>query len=149
MPREERVHTSSSSFNNKEGRDEMIKSSIRLQNLRRRIYSKAKSEPEWRFWGLYVHVYKVETLEEAYKRAKENNGAPGIDGVTFEDIEAQGRDKFLQEIQHELQQRTYRPLRNRQKEIPKGKGKVRILEIPSIRDRVVGGGSAPYPGTDL
>lgn len=139
MPREERVHTSSSSFNNKEGRDEMIKSSIRLQNLRRRIYSKAKSEPEWRFWGLYVHVYKVETLEEAYKRAKENNGAPGIDGVTFEDIEAQGRDKFLQEIQHELQQRTYRPLRNRQKEIPKGKGKVRILGIPSIRDRVVQG----------
>ena len=81
----------------------MTKPSINLQDLRRRIYSKAKSEPEWRFWGLYVHICKLETLEKAYKMAKENNGAPGVDGVTFEDIETLGRQQFLQEIQRELQ----------------------------------------------
>jgi RNA-directed DNA polymerase len=121
------------------GRDVMIKPSINLQDLRRRIYNGAKSEHEKRFWGLYVHVHKMETLEKAYKMAKENNGAPGIDGVTFEDIESQGRDEFLQRIQQELQQRAYMPLMNRQKEIPKANGKVRILGIPSIRDRVVQG----------
>ena len=65
----------------------MIKPSIGLQELRRKIYLKAKSEKTWRFWGLYVHVCKMETLREAYKLAKSNNGAPGIDGVTFEVIE--------------------------------------------------------------
>jgi len=61
----------------RKGKDEMIKASISLQDLRRRIYIKAKSEPEWRFWGLFVHACKMETLEEAYKLAKENNGATG------------------------------------------------------------------------
>ena len=67
----------------------MIKAPIDLQDLRRRLYVKAKAEPSWRFWGLYVHVCKMETLREAYRLAKENHGAPGIDGVTFEAIEAQ------------------------------------------------------------
>ena len=61
----------------------MIKAPIGLQDLRRRIYAKAKAEPSWRFWGLYVHVCKIETLQAAYKLAKENNGAPGIDGADF------------------------------------------------------------------
>jgi RNA-directed DNA polymerase len=65
----------------------MIKSTISLQDLRRRIYIKAKAESSWRFWGLYVHICKMETLQRAYKAAKQNNGAPGIDGVTFEAIE--------------------------------------------------------------
>jgi RNA-directed DNA polymerase len=69
----------------------MIKAPINLQDLRRRLYIKAKAEPSWRFWGLYVHVCKPETLKEAYQLAKRNNGAPGIDGVTFEAIEAEGR----------------------------------------------------------
>src|SRR5439155_24206288 len=73
-----------------EGKDEMTKASIDLQDLRRRIYVKAKAEPSWRFWGLYVHVCKMETLRAAYEMAKRNDGAPGIDGVTFEAIEAQG-----------------------------------------------------------
>ena len=64
----------------------MIKTSIKLQDLRRRIYVKAKADKTWRFWGLYVHVCKLETLREVYRVAKENNGAPGIDGVTFEAI---------------------------------------------------------------
>jgi|WetSurSiteA1Bulk_404760.scaffolds.fasta_scaffold15239_1 RNA-directed DNA polymerase len=110
-----------------------------LQDLRRKIYTKAKAEPSWRFWGLYVHVTKMETLREAYRLAKANNGAPGIDGVTFEDVEKSGVEAFLEGIRNELASRTYRPMRNRKKEIPKGGGKVRILGIPSIRDRVVQG----------
>jgi RNA-directed DNA polymerase len=69
----------------------MIKASIDLQDLRRRLYLKAKADTSWRFWGLYVHVCKMETLHEAYELAKENDGAPGVDGVTFEAIEARGR----------------------------------------------------------
>ena len=71
--------------------------------------------------------------------AKKNNGAPGIDGVTFEAIEAGGVDVFLEQIRDELVQGTYRPLRNRKQEIPKDGGKVRVLSIPAIRDRVVQG----------
>ena len=108
---------------NQGGKDEMTKASIGLQDLRRRIYVKAKAEPSWRFWGLYVHVCKMETLREAYALAKKNDGAPGIDGVTFEAIEAQGVEAFLEQIQDELIQRTYVPLPARRKEIPKDGGK--------------------------
>jgi hypothetical protein len=80
----------------------MITASIRLQNLQRRIYAKAKAEPSWRFWGLYVHVCKLETLREAYAAAKANHGAPGIDGVTFEAIEAGGVEAFLQQLRDDL-----------------------------------------------
>src|SRR5580658_4876222 len=118
----------------------MIKAPISLQDLRRRIYVKAKTESSWRFWGLYVHVCKVETLSEAYQMAKKNNGAPGMDGVTFEAIEEGGVEKFLQQIRDELVTNTYRPTPVRRKEIPKdGGNKVRVLSIPSIRDRVVQG----------
>jgi RNA-directed DNA polymerase len=117
----------------------MTKASGSLQDLRRGIYVKAKAEPSWRFWGLYVHVCKMETLQEAYLMATKNNGAPGIDGVTFEDIEAQGAEGFLQQIRDELTERTYVPLRARKTEIPKDGGKVRVLSIPAIRDRVVQG----------
>ena len=117
----------------------MTKASIGLQDLRRRIYVKAKAETSWRFWGLYVHVCKMETLREAYALAKKNDGAPGIDGVSFEAIEAQGVEAFLEQIQDELSQRTYMPLPARRKEIPKDGGKIRVLSIPAIRDRVVQG----------
>src|SRR5258705_8545531 len=118
----------------------MIKTPIRLQDLRRRIYVKAKAEPTWRFWGLYVHVCKMETLQEAYQMAKSNYGAPGIDGVTFEAIEESGVESFLKQIQDELVQNTYQPMPVRKKEIPKeGSTKVRVLSIPAIRDRVVQG----------
>lgn len=117
----------------------MIKTSINLQDLRRRIYIKAKTDTSWRFWGLYVHVCKLETLEQAYSMAKQNNGAPGIDGVTFKDIENGGVEDFLAQIREELVTGTYWPMRNRQKEIPKGNGKTRTLGIPTIRDRVVQG----------
>jgi RNA-directed DNA polymerase len=117
----------------------MIKTPINLQDLRRNLYVKAKTEPSWRFWGLYVHVCKMETLREAYALAKKNNGAPGVDGVTFEVIEAQGVEKFLKQIQDELIERRYVPLKSRRQEIPKDGGKVRVLSIPATRDRVVQG----------
>ena len=118
----------------------MIKAPISLQDLKRRIYVKAKAEPTWRFWGLYAHVCKKETLHAAYGLAKENNGAPGVDGVTFEAIESSGVEEFLEQIRGELLTHTYRPMRNRHKEIPKDGGKkVRVLSIPAIRDRVVQG----------
>src|SRR5215467_4118211 len=122
------------------GKDEMTKASSSLQDLRRSLYVKAKAEPTWRFWGLYVHVCKRETLYEAYRMAKENDGAPGIDGVTFEAIEESGVASFLEQIRDELVSNTYRPMRARKKEIPKDGGKkVRVLSIPAIRDRVVQG----------
>lgn len=118
----------------------MIKAPVSLQDLRRRLYIKAKAEPAWRFWGLYVHVCKMETLQEAYKMAKSNDGAPGIDGVTFEAVEESGVENFLKQIQDELAHNTYQPMPARKKEIPKDGGKkVRVLSIPAIRDRVVQG----------
>jgi len=118
----------------------MTKASSSLQDLRRSLYIKAKAEPTWRFWGLYVHVCKRETLYEAYRMAQENDGAPGIDGVTFEAIEESGVESFLEQIRDELVSNTYRPMRARKKEIPKDGGtKVRVLSIPAIRDRVVQG----------
>jgi RNA-directed DNA polymerase len=118
----------------------MTKAPISLQDLRRSLYRKAKAELAHRFWGLYVHVCKRETLHEAYQMAKKNNGAPGIDGVTFAAIEESGVKGFLQQIQAELVSNTYRPMPVRKKEIPKdGGNKVRVLSIPTIRDRVVQG----------
>lgn len=117
----------------------MIKAPIGLQELRRRIYHKAKSEPTHRFWGLFVHVTKLETLHEAYRVAKRNGGAAGIDGQTFEAIEREGRWRFLAELQQELISGTYQPQANRRVAIPKGNGKSRTLQIPCLRDRVVQG----------
>ena len=127
------------SLQHREGKDEMTKASIDLQDLRRRIYVKAKAEPSWRFWGLYVHVCKMETLRAAYEMAKQNDGAPGVDGVTFEAIEAQGVETLLEQLRDELTEHTYQPLPARKQEIPKDGGKVRVLSIPAIRDRVVQG----------
>jgi len=117
----------------------MRKASMGLQELRRKIYSKAKTEKHWRFWGLYCHISKKEVLEEAYRLAKANGGAPGIDGRSFEDIEAEGVEGFLEGIRQELLSRTYRPMSNRRVEIPKEKGKTRVLGIPTVKDRVVQG----------
>ena len=134
--------------NNKEGKGEMTKTPISLQDLRRSLYVKAKAEPAWRFWGLYVHVCKRETIREAYEMARSNNGAPGIDGVTFEAIEESGAESFLNQLREELVTNTYRPMRARKKEIPKDGGRVRVLSIPAIRDRVVQG-ALKLIGADL
>jgi len=117
----------------------MTNPSISLQDLRRKLYLKAKAENGKRFWGLYVHVCKEETLYEAYRLAKRNKGAPGIDGVTFETIESEGLVGFISEIRQSLLSDKYRPLPSREHKIPKSNGKFRILKIPAIRDRVIQG----------
>jgi RNA-directed DNA polymerase len=78
-------------------------------------------------------------LREAYRLAKQNNGAPGVDGVNFKQIEAQGVEGFLEQLNQELREKTYQPLPCRQVDIPKDGGKTRRLRIPTIRDRVVQG----------
>src|SRR5207245_6633758 len=117
----------------------MTKASGNLQELRRRIYRKAKSEKTHRFWGLFMHITNIETLEEAYRIAKGNGGAPGIDGQSFSDIESAGRAAFLAAVREDLVTGRYEPMPNRPVEIPKGNGKFRTLQIPCIRDRVVQG----------
>ena len=117
----------------------MTKTSINLQELRRRIYQKAKSEPTHRFWGLFTHITKLTTLSEAYRQAKQNGGAPGIDGQSFADVERAGVSEFLESLRAELQAGTYQPQPNRKVDIPKANGKMRTLQIPGIRDRVVQG----------
>src|ERR1700749_4963277 len=88
MSVEQRDPAACDGSNNMGGKGEMTKTPDSLQDLRRNLYVKAKAEPTWRFWGLYVHVCKTETLQEAYLMAKSN--APGIDGVTFATIEESG-----------------------------------------------------------
>ena len=118
----------------------MTKAPLSLHDLRRRIDVKAKAAPFWRFWGLFAHVGKRETLWEAYRLAKDNDGAPGRDGVTCEAIAAAGVETFLEQRRDELVQGTYRPTRSRRKAIPKGNGTGgRVLSSPAMRDRVVQG----------
>ena len=129
--------------------DDLVKRGLRkpqflIVDLRRRIYVKAKAEPTWRFWGLYVHVCKMETLRAAYAMAKQSDGAPGVDGVTFEAIEAQGVEALLEQLRDELTGRTYKPLPARRQAIPKDGGKVRVLSIPATRDRRCKARSSSY-----
>jgi len=117
----------------------MTTTSIGVQELRTRIGEKAKADPSHRFWGLYTHVWKLDVLREAYRLAKQNNGAPGADGVTFEQIEREGVEPLLESLSRELREKSYQPLPCRHVNIPKEGGKVRGLKIPAIRDRVVQG----------
>jgi RNA-directed DNA polymerase len=90
----------------------MIKPTTTTQELQRRIGHRAKSAPQHRFWGLYVHLTKLDTLEAAYLEAKRNGGAPGSDGETFAAIEARGRARLLEELSAELRDGTYGPRRS-------------------------------------
>lgn len=136
----ERRHPTDNNFSNKKGgKGGMIKAPTILQDLRKKIYIKAKAEKQWRFWGMYVHLCKIETLEESYKLAKQNKGASGVDGITFEMIETTGVKQFLESIQEELKARTYYPERRRVKAIPKDGNRMRMLSIPTIKDRIVEG----------
>lgn len=110
-----------------------------LSNLRRGLYRKAKQEPEFQFYSLYGHLLRRETLQAAWKVVKSNGGAPGIDGLTFEDIEEGpgGREAFLEEIQDELKEKEYEPDPVLRVYIEKKSGGKRPLGIPTIKDRVV------------
>src|SRR4030042_5200893 len=113
----------------------MIKASIRRQELRRKIYSKAKADRQWRFWGLYGHITKPEVLQEAYRLAKANKGAPGIDGRGFDDVEQEGLEGFLEGIRQELLEQTYRPRPNRRGGRTEGGGETPLLWGATAKNR--------------
>jgi RNA-directed DNA polymerase len=109
----------------------------KIRTLRKKLYLKAKAEPDFRFYLLYDKVWRADMLEHAYELACENDGAAGVDGVTFDMIEAAGLDEWLSGIEKELRERSYRPDPVRRVMIPKPNGGERPLGIPTIRDRVV------------
>lgn len=108
----------------------------RVRALQRKLYRKAKEEERYRFYVLYDKVCLPYVLREAYRRVKANHGAPGVDGVTFTDIEAAGEGEFIEAIREELVDKSYRPSPVKRKMIPKANGKMRPLGIPTIKDRV-------------
>jgi RNA-directed DNA polymerase len=109
----------------------------KVRELQIKLYRKAKNEPEYRFYMLYDKIYREDILSHAYKLARANKGAPGVDRQSFEDIESGGVEKWLTGIREELRNKTYRPQPVRRVKIPKPGGGERPLGIPCIRDRVV------------
>ena len=111
----------------------------KIRTLQRKLYLKAKAEPDFRFYLLYDKVYREDILFHAYRLARSNKGAPGVDGQSFEEIEAMGLEGWLSGIRDDLRAKTYRPEPVRRAMVPKPGGGERPLGIPTIRDRVVQG----------
>src|SRR6202158_295209 len=107
-----------------------------IRELQRKLYIKAKQEPNYRFYSLYDKIYREDILAHAYELAKANQGAPGIDNQSFEEIESEGRQKWIAGLREELCKGTYQPQAVRRVMIPKANGGERPLGIPTIRDRV-------------
>jgi len=110
----------------------------KIRTLQRKLYTKAKQEPGFRFYALYDKLCRADILSHAYQRVRSNKGAPGVDGQTFEAIEAtEGESRFVQRLREQLESKTYRAESVRRVWIPKPDGSRRPLGIPTIRDRVV------------
>jgi RNA-directed DNA polymerase len=108
-----------------------------LREFQRKLHQKAKAEPKFRFYSLYDKTYRMDVLAEAYRKAKANGGACGVDGETFVDVEKKGIDIYLTELQLEMKERRYVPQPVKRVYIPKPNAKQRPLGIPTIRDRIV------------
>jgi retron-type reverse transcriptase len=108
-----------------------------LQKLRAALHGKAKSAPDFRFYSLYDKVYRRDVLEAAWTQCRVNDGAPGVDGQSFADIEKYGVERWLDELTEELRTKRYQPQPVRRVYLLKPDGKQRPLGIPTIRDRVV------------
>ena len=108
----------------------------KIRSLQRKLYCKAKAEPAFRFYVLYDKICREDILRHAYGLARDNAGAPGVDGVSFAEIEEQGLEAWLAGLREELVSKTYRPDPVRRVMIPKPDGGERPLGIPTIRDRV-------------
>src|ERR1700692_4278091 len=114
-----------------------LETPIKIRMLQRKLYQKAKEEPDYRFYLLYDKIYREDILNHAYALAKSNQGAPGVDGQSFTGIEAAGLEEWLNGIRNDLREKTYTPQAVRRVKIPKPGGGERPLGIPTIRDRVV------------
>ena len=109
----------------------------KIRELQIKLYRKAKNEPRYRFYMLYDKIWREDILAHAYQVARANQGAPGVDGESFEQIETAGRQEWLSGLREELRHNRYRPQAVRRVMIPKAGGSERPLGIPTIRDRVV------------
>jgi RNA-directed DNA polymerase len=114
-----------------------LETSEKIRTLQRKLYRKAKAEPAFRFYLLYDKIYREDILRHAYAVARANAGAPGVDGMTFAQIEAAGLEAWLAGLREELVSKTYRPDPVRRVMISKPDGGERALGIPTIRDRVI------------
>jgi RNA-directed DNA polymerase len=114
-----------------------LETPLKIRMLQRKLYQKAKEEPNYRFYLLYDKMYREDLLAHAYALAKSNQGAPGVDGQSFRDIESRGLEEWLSGVREELRAKTYQPQAVRRVMIPKPGGGERPLGIPTIRDRVV------------
>src|SRR5258706_2421842 len=109
----------------------------KIRNLQRKLYCKAKAEPTFRFYLLYDKICREDILAHAYRLARVNAGAPGVDGMTFARIEGQGLEAWLAGLRAELVSKTYRPDPVRRAMFPQANGGERPLGIPPILGRLI------------
>jgi len=114
-----------------------LKTPNKIRTFQRKLYLKAKAEPDFRFYLLYDKIYRTDILQHAYRLVKANGGSAGVDGMTFEQVESQGEDQWLSGIREQLRAKTYKPQPVLRVMIPKPGGGYRPLGIPTVRDRVI------------